>query len=147
MLPAIRDAWYEQGVSDDEVMSAAIAAESRRGYSVRPVWDVLAGLGGNPDTDPGDCPLYVVSTPDGSFSASGILLPVVMAHIHHRVGNPAFVLPSSVNEVLVLSADGAPDESELAEMVRTINASVVDPREVLSDHLYRLEYGVLSTVI
>ena len=147
MLPAIRDAWYEQGVSDDEVMSAAIAAESRRGYSVRPIWNVLSGLSGNPDPDPGDFPLYVVSTPDSTFSASGILLPYVCAQIHHRVGNPVFVLPSSIHEVLVLAADNAPEPAELAAMVQEINRTVVDDRDILSNHVYRLEYGKLSTVM
>lgn len=145
--PALRDAWMSQGYSEDEIWAAAVAAEGRRGYSVRPMWDVLAGLGGNPDTDPGDCPLFVVSTPDSNFGAAGVLLPYVCAQIAHRVGDPAYILPSSIHECLVLSCENAPEPEELVAMVRSINATVVDGRDILSDHVYRLAHGSLSTVI
>lgn len=148
ITPHVRDMWYKSGYSDDDVMAAAYECEARRDYFVRPICDVLAGLGAPSGPTPSDglC-LCVVSTGDSSFSAAGVLLPSLQKQILDLVGDPVWVLPSSVHEMLVLPVEDAPDTQDLVEMVKTINRDVVDDRDVLSDHVYRLQDGILETVI
>ena len=122
--PAVRDAWREQGYTDDTVWAAAIDAETVHGYSVRALWEVLRDI--QPDFEDE---------------------PAIEA-VHERCGESAFLIGSSIHETLVMPTVCAPDAPDLVEMVRSINAAVVDPREVLSDHLYRLDKdGNLFTVL
>lgn len=146
--PRVRDLWYRSGYSDDDVLAAAFACESKRGYFVRPIGDVLSAMGAPCGPSPSESlPLCIVSTGDSSFAAAGVLLPSVQKQILDLVGDPVYALPSSVHEMLVLPVDGAPDAQDLVEMVRTINSEVVEPRDVLSDHVYQLQDGILTTVI
>ena len=48
-----------------------------------------------------------------------------------------YVLPSSVHEVIIVTAAEAPEGSAgLSDMVSEINKTQVDAEEVLSDHVY-----------
>lgn len=47
-----------------------------------------------------------------------------------------FILPSSINEVIVVPDDGSLDHKELKEMVNEINHTQVAPEERLTD-VYR----------
>ena len=150
--PAVRDAWREQGYTDDTVWAAAIDAETVHGYSVRALWEVLRDIQPDFEDEPAmheGLPLYAVTTKgEPSFGAAGILLPSIQEAVHERCGESAFLIGSSIHETLVMPTVCAPDAPDLVEMVRSINAAVVDPREVLSDHLYRLDKdGNLFTVL
>ena len=51
----------------------------------------------------------------------------------------AFILPSSVHEVLLLKDDQAMDVRKLENMVQEINESIVSPEEQLSDRVYHYD--------
>ena len=51
------------------------------------------------------------------------------------------ILPSSIHEVLALPDTGLRSMQEMRNMVREVNATVVEDTEVLSDEVYVWEYG------
>lgn len=77
-------------------------------------------------------PMYVVTNKIKSFGAVGILSPTIKAKLNGLFPNGYTVLPSSVHEVIV--AEG--NDPNYTEMVKTVNASEVNPDEVLSDNTY-----------
>ena len=83
-----------------------------------------------------ETPLYIVTNDSGLFGAVEIMSEDIREQISDMMGGDYYVLPSSVHEVLVLSADSGMRPEELADMVQNINESFVDEKDRLSDHVY-----------
>ena len=83
------------------------------------------------------------------LGASVLFYPGVQEKIAEAMGEGYTVLPSSVHEVLIVPDSLSPGQMELAEMVRSVNKNVLDPKEVLSDNIYHYdrERKELSTSI
>ena len=87
--------------------------------------------------------MYVVSKADGMFGASAVLDNAVQSQLQDIFPEGFYILPSSVHEVLAVSADTAsPDE--LAFMVRSINRDQVAEVDRLSDHVFTVDCGRLA---
>lgn len=71
--------------------------------------------------------------------ASVLLYPGVLKECAVTCGKNLVILPSSVDEVLLMSLSDENRLSDLTEMVRGINQSVLEPAKVLSDHIYRYD--------
>ena len=91
-------------------------------------------------------PLYVITNDNGMKGASAILSLEVQDTITEMCGGPAFLLPSSVHELLACPISVL-DPPSLAEMVHEINRAQVAPEERLSDHVFKLENHDISMVI
>lgn len=92
---------------------------------------------GLPDLPPGSGPsMNVLSNRQCCYGAACILYPGVLEEIRKKLGRDFYVIPSSVNEVIILTLD-EPDPSRLREMVREVNRTVVAPEEILSDNIFR----------
>ena len=93
------------------------------------------GNGPRPDFTSGPMPLFVLTNRQKINGAGLILNPVVQQKVAEILGGSYYVIPSSVHEVLVLP-DGVDREminaKSLGDMCAQVNASVVDPNEVLS---------------
>lgn len=81
--------------------------------------------------------MYVLSTEGGINGASCLLYSGVTEKIAERLGTGYYILPSSVNEVIIVPDTADIGEEYLREMVPQINRSEVEPTEVLSDEIYR----------
>ena len=82
-------------------------------------------------------PLYVLTNRSGWYGASCILYPGLLQKLAAQLGDDLFILPSSVHEVILLPVRAAGGPAELEAMVKEVNATEVDPEEVLSDSVYR----------
>lgn len=80
--------------------------------------------------------LYVLTNHIRNFGASAMLYPGRLEQIGDYLKQDFYVLPSSVHEVIILSAGNAPAWRELCEMVKEINETQVKEEEVLSDMAY-----------
>ncbi len=81
-------------------------------------------------TDEGEADLYALTNPRHLYGAAALLYP-------ERFGDkPAWVLPSSIHEVLLLKNPKKEEAGALSEMVCTVNKTCVAPEEVLADHPY-----------
>lgn len=97
---------------------------------------------GIPVAEEGGIPaMLVVSNKEQLFGAAEILDREVQEEARQVLGGDFIILPSSVHEVLLVPKpeDGAMIR-EMEEMVQEINASVLSPRDVLSDHVYDVDW-------
>ena len=81
-------------------------------------------------------PMYVLSCKNCCNGATGILYDGILERIRKAVGENYYILPSSVNEVLILPESNIDYPSALTDMVRSVNRECVPKQEVLSDRVY-----------
>jgi hypothetical protein len=72
------------------------------------------------------------------FGASAILKDEVKQEIADRLGD-FYVIPSSVNELMIMKKEPGMDYRQLEDMVRNVNRKELLPDEVLSDHVYEVD--------
>ncbi len=87
-------------------------------------------------TDSFHTPMKVLSNNNGFYGASCILYPGVLEKIRNDLGMDYFIIPSSVNEVIIVPGDTT-DYGRLRDMVRDVNATTIPPDQILSDNVYR----------
>lgn len=91
---------------------------------------------------------YIVTNNVGINGATVILYPDMLREIAARVGGDFYMLPSSIHEVLVISAVADISEEELKSMVKEVNQNYLLPDEYLSDNVYKysLAYNSLEMI-
>ena len=79
--------------------------------------------------------MYVITNESKLFGAASMLYEEPLHELAEKIGSDLYILPSSIHEVIAVSADfGSPDE--LAEMVYEINMDQVDINDRLSNQVY-----------
>ncbi len=79
--------------------------------------------------------LYILTNTSGVHGAAQMLYADNLQQVADKVGNDIYVLPSSVHEVLCVNKDKMSVE-ELQDMVREVNATIVDLADRLSNQVY-----------
>ena len=79
--------------------------------------------------------MYVVSNKECLYGAVALFYPGVQEKIAERLGENYYVLPSSVNELLVMPESKAPDIKDIASMVYEANEHLLEPKDVLSNNI------------
>lgn len=85
---------------------------------------------------------HVLTNQENMNGATVLFYPEVKEALSRQFEEGYYVIPSSIHEVLILSADtvnGKKDEKFLTEMIRGVNKSDVMPDEILSENLYRVD--------
>ena len=98
----------------------------------------------NRDKDKG--PMYVLTNDTGYYGASCMVYHDVLDEFAEHIGKNLYILPVSINEVVLIPADSNADCSSLLETVKTINRAEVLKEDFLSDNLYyysREKHGIL----
>ncbi len=80
--------------------------------------------------------MLLISNSKNFFGAAALFYDGLMEFIAGMIGGSYYVLPSSVNELILLPDDGETDPECLAALVRDVNRTVVRPDEWLSDNVY-----------
>lgn len=84
---------------------------------------------------PNEHSMYVITNESKLFGAASMLYEEPLHELAEKIGSDLYILPSSIHEVIAVSADfGSPDE--LAEMVYEINMDQVDINDRLSNQVY-----------
>lgn len=79
--------------------------------------------------------MYVITNESKLFGAASMLYEEPLHELAEKIGSDLYILPSSIHEVIAVSADfGSPDD--LAEMVYEINMEQVDIDDRLSNQVY-----------
>lgn len=103
----------------------------------RTMRSVLAELTDGKETDDTEEEvIYVLSNQLRSYGAAAALYPGCLDTIGEYLGEDYYVLPSSVHEWIVIRKSAASEKDSLSAMVAEINATQVEPEEVLSDRSY-----------
>lgn len=84
-----------------------------------------------------DCPLYVLTNSKYMLGAIYMVFPEILDKIAAEKGGDIYILPSSVNESLVLVASETDDLSQLQKLVQGVNEERVPLEKRLSNHVYR----------
>lgn len=85
--------------------------------------------------------MYVLSNRSGIFGAAGMLYDEELQKLAERLGSDLYILPSSIHEIIAVSAAGK-DPNELARMVQVINSDEVKPEDRLSGQIYFYDRGI-----
>lgn len=84
---------------------------------------------------PEEAELFVVSNRHSAYGASVAFYPGFLESIGKALGTDFYVLPSSINE-LILLRDLGQNPLELLQIVKTVNRTEIQPEEVLADAVY-----------
>ena len=107
--------------------------------SIRGIAEVLREL--NPSyagmigTEADSCPMYIMSTP-GINGAVSMMYEEDLEEFCEKIGGDIYVIPSSINEVILVPVSDVMPLSMINDMIREINHTEVQEVEVLSDHAY-----------
>ncbi|MCD7864004.1 MAG: DUF5688 family protein [Lachnospiraceae bacterium] len=80
--------------------------------------------------------LYILSGRTGVWGATLAFLPGTAAKIHEALGEPFYLLPSSIHEVILVPASRAVSRDLLAQTVWEVNRQEMPVEDILSDHIY-----------
>ena len=80
--------------------------------------------------------MFVLGNEMKLFGAAVMLYGGVLERIREKLGKNLFILPSSIHEVILVPDDKRQEAGELWKMVCDINATQVEPEEVLTDSVY-----------
>lgn len=77
--------------------------------------------------------MYVLSNTASMNGASAIFYPDMAKRIGEILDQNYYVLPSSIHETIIVPENTGPTLKDLQMMVKDANATIVEPRDVLSD--------------
>ncbi len=80
--------------------------------------------------------MYVLGNGKKLFGAAVILYDGVLERLAEMLGSSFFLLPSSIHETIAVPDNGMQKAEELGKMVCEINATQVEPEDVLTDSVY-----------
>lgn len=136
------------GITKDELFAdAAKYAPEIKPSEIKGMADVIAEMMGIDVSELGEqfgpmgaeAPMYVASTTDKTNGAGIIAYPGFMDMAAEKVGGDFFLLPSSVHEVIIVPDNGEMNFRDLEAMVQDVNATQVEPKDQLSDHVYHYD--------
>ncbi len=125
------------GVDEDVLHEQAMLnLRDREDFQVRSLFEVLEDLAcgdfvPSDDTVPN---MYVLSNGTCNHGASQLLNIGKLGEEY--ADRSFFVIPSSIHEVILVDYEENMDPETINEMIRDVNATVLDATEILSDHVY-----------
>lgn len=129
------DQW---GIDEQELAGQAEKNNLKQAYSLKDMGELCSKLltgskaGEKEKLERGG--VYVLSNRDNMYGAAKLLCKPFLEKISG--GQSFYILPSSVHESILVSAQAGIPKKALDEMVREVNGTMVAEEEVLSDHAY-----------
>lgn len=138
------------GVTEEELYQSAVQNMSTLfPAEIKSMSEIIMGMYENVQDDLGDLDdmlerlpkeigMYVLSNAQKYYGAATAFYPGVMDKIADSFDTDMFVLPSSVHEMILIPSYPEMEMSvaDLKNMVSEINATQVEPEEVLKDQVY-----------
>lgn len=92
-------------------------------------------------------PMQVLTNREMNLGAGQLLLYKTQALLREQFqGNPVYILPSSIHELIILPTTDDIDVDYLSGMVKEINRTTVSEKDFLSDHVYLFDEQGFHTV-
>lgn len=128
------------GVSVEQLHKDALASAPGK---LRPLFDTIKSFIFSPSLSPDKEPvpgagIMVLSNEFRTYGASALFYPGMMDKISEYFRDDFIMIPSSVNEVIVLPAKGA-DMKLMKDMVTSVNSLMVSEEEMLTNNVYRYD--------
>lgn len=83
-----------------------------------------------------ELPMQVLSNQQQLNGAACVLYPGVLEQVAGRMRTGFYILPSSIHEVILMPDTGDLEPGTLEAMVAQVNATQVQPEDILTDSLY-----------
>jgi len=116
---------------------AAENAKMENSYSITGMSEKISQMGfGMEESFDGKEDMYILSNRTGLYGAGCIAFTDVMDKAMEVIGEPFYILPSSLHELIAVPASRFDDVKALEDMVRDVNESVVESHDKLSDNVY-----------
>ena len=125
-----------------DVETLDVAAEentpSLRPIYIKSIWDVVAEKLDNLQTEgqKGTPDMLILSNLDKVHGAAAMLYPGSMEQMAERLQANFYILPSSIHETIIMSAEEADNPEHLISMVREVNETTVNEEEILGNNIY-----------
>lgn len=142
------------GISLEELHETALAAmKEHRPAEISQLGDFLLDMVDERDEEAMDFlkrdmepVMYVVSNKDTRLGASVVLLEETLRSLANIFKGDFYIIPSSIHELIALTANQSGSVEDLREMVKEVNDTQLLQVEVLSYNVYRysLETGELA---
>ena len=142
-------------MTSEEILETARVNTLRRGFECESMESVIRKMlkeSGYPRdyvddmamTRDGKSVMYVLSNKEKMDGAIVMALKESMQEVYTKINEGFYVLPSSRHEVLVVPDSAGMSSEELAVMVKEVNQSVVEDRDILSDNVYHFNGKILG---
>lgn len=82
---------------------------------------------------------YIATNKSGFHGASIAAYPDFAEKAAETIGGSFYMLPSSVHEFILIKDDGKPTAKDLNKMIRNVNETVLEPRDILSGQCYHYD--------
>lgn len=143
-VPVTKEIFQNYGIDIKDLHETAMKNTTRLFPPIiQNMWNLLKGYmmpGDMEDEEPElGVGMYVLTNEMNMKGAVGILDSAVMERAAERIGGEFFVIPSSVNEVILIKKEEGMDYHVLEAMVEEVNATEIANSEVLSDHVYKAD--------
>ena len=130
----------------DEVLNQAVSNTEKLDFTCRTIKEMLCEmLGGESEIVDElfpvekENPMFVVTLPNGVDGASVLACKEALTRMTDKVGEDVYILPSSIQEIILIPKSVGVELEDLQEMVSDVNRSEVAPSEVLSDNVYQFD--------
>ena len=131
------------GITADQLKADALEnAPKVFPVEVKGMTEVLAdSMGMTPEELSGGQPeiMYVASVESRVKGAGVLAYPDFLEDAAEKLGGDFYVLPSSIHEIILVKDEGQFSSKELEDMVIDVNASVVNPKDQLTDTAYHYD--------
>lgn len=118
------------GVTADEVIATA---KSNVDNDIKIV--SMSAMLGMPETS--DAPLWILTNNYGYFGASVMFSTEARKKLKEMTGwDEYYILPSSIHEIIAVPKNDEIDSNELIKMVKSVNRSIVEPEDRLTDNIF-----------
>lgn len=87
--------------------------------------------------------MWVLSNTEGRYGASSVLYPGVLDCFAREVKSGFYILPSSINDVILLPEGGSETREMLYGMVDSANRKIKDQERVLSGSVYYFDRNTM----
>lgn len=140
-----RETMQAYHMSRGEVMELAYHNTAKQEYEMGTLGSFLRGIlerTGMPEelaavmAPEEDIGVYVLTTKDRIDGANALACPEVLKKACQELGEPYYILPSSVHEILLVRESRALGIGEMEQMVQEVNKQEVAPEDFLSDHVF-----------
>ena len=127
----------QYGFSREEMFRAARANMEKQDYRLMSLNGLVGGfLMEEPEPGPADN-IYVLTNRETVDGAAAILSEKAMKEAREKIGEDFFILPSSRHEVILVPRSSSLSVADMTEIVTHANRTVVEDKDLLSDHVYR----------
>ena len=91
-----------------------------------------------------EIPMYILTNFEMNYGAGLIMNRSVLRSILDKMNGDIYILPSSVHELIILPSSFVDDPQGLTDMVHSINLGCVEPKDRLSNNIYRVDYTTMK---